>query len=102
MQLLRELNYSLTEESISINGLENSSAKVFPKGTLLTALYNATACKLDILGNESTTNQAFCGHFENDLIVTKYLFYYLKMSRAQIVSYSLIQAQPNISQSFLK
>jgi type I restriction enzyme, S subunit len=91
-----------SQEKITPIGLKNSSAKLFPKGTLLIALYGATAGKLGILNFESTTNQAVCGFFENDFIQTKYLFYYLRALRDKIVADSWGQAQPNISQTYLK
>ncbi len=48
-----------TEERITKLGLEKSSAKVFPKGTLLMALYGrGTVSKTAILGIDSATNQA--------------------------------------------
>src|SRR5690606_20534806 len=52
-----------TEEKISKEALKNSSAKIFPKGTLLIALYGATIGKLSFLGIEASTNQAICGIF---------------------------------------
>jgi type I restriction enzyme S subunit len=91
-----------SEEKITEDGFKNSSAKLFPKGTLLIALYGATAGKLGILNFESTTNQAICGFFENQFYVTKYLFYYLWAVRNKIIEDSWGQAQPNISQSYLK
>jgi len=91
-----------SEEKITEEGFKNSSAKIFPKGTLLIALYGATAGKLGILKFESTTNQAVCGFFENEFYVTKYLFYYLWAFRGQIIEDSWGQAQPNISQTYLK
>lgn len=91
-----------SEEKITEDGFKNSSAKLFPKGTLLIALYGATAGKLGILNFESTTNQAICGFFENQFYLTKYLFYYLWAVRNKIVEDSWGQAQPNISQSYLK
>jgi type I restriction enzyme S subunit len=91
-----------SEEKITEDGFTNSSAKLFPKGTLLIALYGATAGKLGILNFESTTNQAICGFFENQFYVTKYLFYYLWAVRNKIIEDSWGQAQPNISQSYLK
>ncbi len=48
------------EEFITDEGLKNSSAKFFEKGTLLLALYGATAGKLGFLGLDATTNQAIC------------------------------------------
>jgi type I restriction enzyme S subunit len=91
-----------SEEKITEEGFKNSSAKLFPKGTLLIALYGATAGKLGILNFESTTNQAVCGFFENPFYVTKYLFYYLWAFRSKIIEDSWGQAQPNISQTYLK
>jgi len=91
-----------SEEKITEEGLKNSSAKLFPEGTLLIALYGATAGKLGILKFESTTNQAVCGFFENEFYVTKYLFYYLWDFRGKIIQDSWGQAQPNISQTYLK
>ena len=40
-----------SEIKITQAGLENSSAKLFPKGTLLIALYGATIGKLGFFGN---------------------------------------------------
>lgn len=91
-----------SEEKITEEGFKNSSAKLFPKGTLLIALYGATAGKLGVLNFESTTNQAVCGFFENQFYVTKYLFYYLWAFKSKIIEDSWGQAQPNISQTYLK
>ena len=51
-----------SEEYITQEGLENSSAKLFPIGTLLMAMYGQgkTRGKVAILNIEATTNQA-CG-----------------------------------------
>jgi type I restriction enzyme S subunit len=91
-----------SEEKITEEGLKNSSAKLFPKGTLLIALYGATAGKLGILKFASTTNRAVCGFFENEFYDTKYLFYYLWAFREKIIKDSWGQAQRNISQTYLK
>ena len=45
-----------SEESITQKGLDNSSAKIFQKGTLLIALYGATIGKLGILDIDLSTN----------------------------------------------
>lgn len=91
-----------TEEYITQAGLENSSAKIFPKGTLLIALYGATIGKLSFLGIDAATNQAVCGIFENGKIDLKYLYYYLLLCRPQLVKQGVGGAQPNISQTILK
>ena len=63
-----------TEEKISEEAIKNSSAKIFPKGTLLIALYGATIGKLAFLGVEAATNQAVCGIFQSENINSNYLF----------------------------
>jgi type I restriction enzyme S subunit len=100
-----ELNQGLildTEEKITQEAIINSSAKLFPKGTLLIALYGATIGKLAFLGIEAATNQAVCGIFENDKIDSKYIYYYLYFSKPDLLKQSIGGAQPNISQTILK
>src|SRR5690625_337113 len=89
-------------EYITQKGLENSSAKIFPKGTLLMAMYGATAGKLGILGIEACTNQAVCS-IQNDkgLFIEEYLYYYLLMIREKIILDSFGGAQPNISKRYI-
>jgi len=91
-----------TEEKISEEALKNSSAKLFPKGTLLIALYGATIGKLAFLGVEAATNQAVCGIYKNENIVSNFLFNFLFFKKAYLVKQSIGGAQPNISQGILK
>ncbi len=91
-----------TEEFITQDGIDNSSAKIFPKGTLLIALYGATIGKLSFLGIDAATNQAVCGIFENDTVDLKYLYYFLLFQRPNLVRQGIGGAQPNISQTILK
>ena len=100
-----ELNKGLiadTEEKISEEAIKNSSAKVFPKGTLLIALYGATIGKLAFLGVDAATNQAVCGIYKNDNIDSDYLYYYLFSKKPSLVKQGIGGAQPNISQGILK
>ena len=58
-----EINYCVihdTEEKITPTGLANSSARLFPKGTLLMAMYGQgiTRGRVGMLGIEAATNQA--------------------------------------------
>ena len=91
-----------TEEKITEEAIKNSSAKIFPKGTMLIALYGATIGKLAFLGVAAATNQAVCGIYENKYINSKLLFNYLFFKRQGLVQKSIGGAQPNISQSILK
>ena len=90
------------KEKITELGLNNSSAKLFPKGTLLIAMYGATAGKLSILEIEATTNQAVCGFFNNPNVITEYLFNYFFANRSKMIDESWGMSQPNISQTYLR
>ncbi len=91
-----------TEEYISEDAVKNSSAKIFPEGTLLIALYGATIGKLAFLGVEATTNQAICGIYKSQSIESKYLFNFLLNRKQKLISQGTGGAQPNISQTILK
>jgi len=100
-----ELNKGLiidTEEKISEEAIKNSSAKVFPKGTLLIALYGATIGKLAFLGIDAATNQAVCGIYKNKNIDSDYLYHFLFFKKPSLAKQSIGGAQPNISQGILK
>ncbi len=91
-----------TEEYITEEAIKESSAKIFPKGTLLIALYGATIGKLGFLGVPAATNQAVCGIFENEKIDLQFLSYYLFHKRNDLIAQGTGGAQPNISQTILK
>jgi type I restriction enzyme S subunit len=91
-----------SEEKITAEAIKNSSAKIFPKGTLLIALYGATIGKLAFLGIDAATNQAICGIFRNEHINQQYLYNYLLFKRPQLIKQGIGGAQPNISQTILK
>jgi|WetSurMetagenome_2_1015567.scaffolds.fasta_scaffold07382_2 type I restriction enzyme, S subunit len=99
-----ELKYNTiltTEESITEDAIKRSSAKLFPKGTLLVALYGATVGKLAFLGMEAATNQAVCGIFQEPYYDLNFLYYFLMLKRPDLVDQSTGGAQPNISQTIL-
>jgi type I restriction enzyme S subunit len=91
------------DEFITEDGMKNSSASLVLPGTLLLALYGATAGKLAFTSIEATTNQAVCAISTNDKLVNnKYLFYFLLSRRAQILNDAAGGAQPNISQGYVR
>ena len=78
-----EVNYGVirkTEERITQAGLDRSSAKLLPQGTLLLAMYGqgVTRGKVAILGIEATCNQACAAiNPDDDVVDTKYLYHFL-------------------------
>lgn len=91
-----------TEKKITKEGLNNSSAKLFPAGTLLVAMYGATIGKLGIQTMEAATNQACCGIYPTKRIDLKFLFYFFHAVKDKYISDSYGGGQPNISQSLIK
>ncbi|MEJ5166713.1 MAG: restriction endonuclease subunit S [Thermoanaerobaculia bacterium] len=69
-----------TKEFITEEGLSNSSAKIFEKGTVLIAMVGATIGKTGYLMFPATTNQNVAGLKPNNtqILSSLYLFYYLQ------------------------
>lgn len=84
-------------EYITELALKKTSVKMFPKGTILLAMYGATIGKIGILDIESTTNQACCGCIVFNGVHNKYLFYYLMSQKKEFINQGVGGAQPNIS-----
>jgi len=91
-----------TSETITALGLKNSSAKLFPEGTLCIALYGATIGKLGVLGIDAATNQAVCGIFLPEQIDTRFAYFFLESKRRALVEMGKGGAQPNISQGIIR
>jgi type I restriction enzyme S subunit len=83
-------------------GLESSAARLFPKGTILVAMYGATAGQVGILRFEAATNQAVCGILPNEKFVPEFLFYFFLAQKDELVAQATGNAQPNISQIKIK
>lgn len=92
-----------TEEHISELALKNSAAKIFPKGTLLVAMYGATASKLALLSIEAATNQACCGiQIDKEKTYSKYLYYFLLHEREALISLTSGAGQQNLNVGKIK
>jgi len=91
-----------SELFITEEGLNNSSAKIFPKNTVLIAMYGATAGQVGILRFESSTNQAICGILPNDKIIPEFIYYKFLEGKDKLVKQAVGGAQPNISQIKIK
>jgi type I restriction enzyme S subunit len=87
---------------ITAAGLENSAAKLFPRNTVLVAMYGATAGQVGILRFEAATNQAVCGILPNDKFVPEFLYFFLLAKKDDLVAQATGNAQPNISQIKIK
>ena len=91
-----------TELYITDEGMNNSSAKLFPIDTVAIAMYGATVGQVGVLKNEMTTNQAICGIFPNDYYSPIFLLYFLRGMKPVYLKDAAGGAQPNISQGVIK
>jgi type I restriction enzyme S subunit len=94
---IREAAEHITEEA-----LNNSSAKIFPKGSVGIAMYGATIGKLSIWGIDASTNQACAVGIPSKAISTEFLYYFLLAERQKLIKAGKGGAQPNISQGIIK
>ncbi|MDK8757692.1 restriction endonuclease subunit S [Lactobacillus iners] len=93
-----------SEEHISKEGLNNSSAKVFPKNTILMAIYaSPTLGRLGILSSEASCNQAaLCILADETKISWQWLYQKLYELRDEFNAIAKGAGQQNISGEVVK
>ncbi len=93
-----------TEQKITALGLENSSAKLFPAGTILMAMYGQgkTRGQIAMLGIEASTNQACAAILIKDDFHTDFYFQYLQGQYDNIRNLSNSGGQKNLSSGLVK
>lgn len=94
-----------TAERITELGLANSAAKVFPRGTLLMAMYGqgVTRAKVAFLGIAATTNQACAAFFpDKTTLVPGFLYAYCTFAYNRIRELGHGANQKNLSGEILK
>lgn len=91
-----------TTEYITEDGLNNSSAKLIKKGSILYTIF-ATLGEVCILDIDATTNQAIAGiTIKDDRVELEYLYYFLKSLKSHVNSLGRGVAQNNINLSILR
>lgn len=91
-----------TSNFITEEGLNNSSAKLFPSGTILVAMYGATAGKVSFLTFEASTNQAICAIMLTDIRMRYYLKNVIEDLYQYLVKLSTGSARDNLSQDMIR
>lgn len=92
-----------TASSLTKAGLDESSAKVVPEGTVLLAMYGASIGRIGVAERAMATNQAIaCARPRSAVLAGSYLFWFLRSQRSAFVEQGKGAAQPNISQTILK
>lgn len=95
-----------TEEHISQEAINNSSARIYPQDSLIIAMYGQgnTRGRTAKLGIDATTNQA-CAvlyNINNDIVITDYLWYYLQSQYHNLRSMASGNNQPNLNADKIK
>ena len=96
----REIDYA--DHFITETGLNNSNAKLFPSGTVLLAMYGATAGKVALLNIKATTNQALCALLPTDNMVPKYMVLVLESMYQDLLNMRTGIARDNLSQDIIQ
>lgn len=92
-----------TEEKISLEGLKSIRNKLFPKGTLLFAMYGSIG-KVAIAGRELSTNQAILGirPKKTDEVNLKYLKMWFERNKQRLISQGRGVALQNRSATIIR
>lgn len=91
-----------TEEKITNEAVEKSSAKKLPEFSVLIAMYGATVGEYAIIDKEMTCNQAICALLPNDDIPYSFLYMLAKNKKEDLINKAVGSAQQNISQVIVK
>lgn len=90
-----------TKECVTALGISNSSAKVWPSGTTVVAMYGATAGEACLLAAPLSANQACCGLLPK-VGARSLLFFMTRTDRELLASKSTGSAQQNLNKSIVE
>lgn len=100
---LRETYISKTKTQVTQEALKEFSAlRVYPKNSVMMAMYGATIGRLGIAEVETTCNQACCVFPASEQFNNRFLFYWLWHRRSDLIALSVGGGQPNLSQQDLR
>ncbi|MGZ4972873.1 MAG: restriction endonuclease subunit S [Limisphaerales bacterium] len=89
-----------TKETITALGMKESSAKLWPEGTTVVAMYGATAGEVCLLAQPITANQACCGLIPR-ADFRAFLFFCVRRERENLASKSSGSAQQNLNKGLV-
>ena len=90
-----------SERKLTKKGLDNSSARMFPKGTILYAMY-ASIGKCCVSSCDCSTSQAILGILVGENLDNEYLYYYLNYSREKILLQGQKGTQSNLNKEMVE
>jgi len=89
-----------SKEKITALGVKESSAKIWPAGTTIVAMYGATAGEVCYLAKPCTANQACCGLIPLEKL-RSFLFFVTRRERESLASKSSGSAQQNLNKGLV-
>lgn len=90
-----------TEKSLTKDGLENSSARLYPANTLLFAMY-ASIGKCCIANRSVSSSQAILGKYNFRNATCEFLYYYLSFNQKKFVEMGQTGTQSNLSKKIVQ
>jgi type I restriction enzyme, S subunit len=100
-----ELNHNYTDKpdrTITEDGLDKSTAKLFPKGSLLIGMYDTAALKMSILDRDAAFNQAIAGVKPNPDIDLKFILAAINSAKPEILNQRRGVRQKNLNLTKIK
>jgi len=100
-----ELNEIFTitpERYITQEGLDNSNAKLFSKGSLLIGMYDTAALKMSIIDRVATFNQAIAGVEPNDKLDLIFILHAINAIKPELLKQRRGVRQKNLSLTKIK
>jgi len=95
---LRENVITSTEKMVTEIAVQEFSAlKLFPRGSVLFAMYGATIGRVALLGIDATVNQAVCVLTDPIRFNERYVFYSFQATRAILEAAATGGGQPNLN-----
>ena len=92
-----------SDRTLTINGLNSSSAKLFPAYTVVMAIYAApTVGRLGILNQEAAFNQAALGFVAKEEVGYEFIYLLLKFLRDDFNNLANGAAQQNLNVGLVK
>ena len=90
------------ERFINELAIENSNAKLFPKGSLLIGMYDTAALKMSIIDRDATFNQAIAGVKPNSKIDLLFIFCAINAQKPELLNLRRGTRQKNLSLEKIK
>lgn len=99
---VNQRNITSTEETVTEKALKESATRLIKPGSILIALYGATAGNVGMLRIEACSNQAVLAvNSKISSLSNEFLLYYLKLTTSSLLKMTQGSGQPNLSKGII-